>query len=291
VGVIAAWDAQGRLLGCVVNYACHGTTGPGGTSADWIAYLERTIRGVMGDGAVVVFLNGACGDVTQVNNRSLNANEFGEWSARLVGQRVGAEALKVLATAQPGEVGPVAFRAQVLRIPRRKPAPDRVKRSLEIVEKKPGQTTASGQVITPTEWTFAKEILLLDAVLQREPVAEVEVQAVQVGPAVFLANPAEFFCQLGLDIKKGSAFPFTFPVELANGCVGYVPTEEAFGPHGGGYETRLTAYSNLEITAGTKIVNALVALGRTMTPGAVPQSPKVPAPGKPWEYGNVPPEP
>src|SRR5207302_3769658 len=114
------------------------------------------------------------------------------------------------------------------------PAPERVHKCLEIVQQ-------DRTKIDPTEWTFAKEIVLLDAKLAREPAAAVEVQAIQVGPAVFVSDPAEFFCQFGLDLKAKSHFPFTFPVSLANGCVGYVPTEEAFGPRGGGYETRLTS--------------------------------------------------
>ena len=58
VGVIGACDAEGKFLGCVVNFACHATTGPGGISADYIFYVEETVRALMGDDAVVVFVLG-----------------------------------------------------------------------------------------------------------------------------------------------------------------------------------------------------------------------------------------
>jgi neutral ceramidase len=58
VGVLGVWNPEGQFLGCIVNFACHATTGPGGISADYIDYLEKTIRGIMGDQAVVVFLPG-----------------------------------------------------------------------------------------------------------------------------------------------------------------------------------------------------------------------------------------
>jgi neutral ceramidase len=44
VGVIGAWDMQGKLVGVMVNYACHATTNPGGISANWIHYLEKPSR-------------------------------------------------------------------------------------------------------------------------------------------------------------------------------------------------------------------------------------------------------
>jgi hypothetical protein len=284
VGVIGVWNRQGKCIGCVVNYSCHATCNPGGISANWIYYMEQTIRGALGNQCVVVFLQGACGDVTQVNNLNPYANPAAEDWCRLVGGRVGAEAVKALLSMPRGPMGPVDAKCRILEIPRRRPSPEHVQKALELVQQ-------PVEKVGHTPWTFAKETVLLDALLVKHPVAQVEVQAVQVGPAVFLTNPAEFFVQLGLDIKAKSQFPFTFVVELANDCVGYVPTEEAFGPHGGGYETRLTSYSNLEIGAGPRTVAADLELARQMTPGAPPAAQKAPPfHGKPWEYGSVPPE-
>jgi neutral ceramidase len=283
VGVIGVWDGKKKLLGCVINFACHATTSPGGISANYIYYLEKAIQGYYGKDAVVVFLNGASGDITQVDNQNPFKQPDAERWAQLVGGKVGAEALKVLLTVEPGTLTPVEARTKVMPINKRGPDPERVKASLEMVQKDPAK-------VDRTEWTFAKEIVLLDAKLQKEPAAEVEVQAVQVGPAVFVTTPAEYFCRYGLEQKARSGFPFTFPVSLANGCVGYVPTEDAFGPNGGGYETRLTSYSNLEIPAGSKMRDEGLALCKQLKPGAVPVLPKPGPFAQPWSYGNVRPE-
>jgi neutral ceramidase len=284
VGVIGVWNKRGKCIGCIVNFACHATTNPGGISANWIYYLEQTIRGTMGDDCIVVFLAGASGDITQVNNLSPFANPSSQDWTRFVGGRVGAEAVKVLLSMPRGIMTPLDFRITVMEMNRRPPDPGRVRRSYELVKQTPDK-------VGHTEWVFAKEIVLLDALLSKEPTVKVEVQALQVGPAVFVTNPAEFFCQLGLDIKNQSQFMFTFPVSLANGSVGYVPTKEAFNQNGGGYETRLTSYSNLEIQAGDKIVEAGLDLIGQMKPGNLPEFPKAPSfNGDPWEYGNVKPE-
>jgi hypothetical protein len=291
VGVVGAWDEAGRLVGCVVNYACHATTNPGGISANWIYYLEQTLRGLFGDGVVVVFLQGFCGDITQVDNRSEDRFPGGEEWARQVGGCVGAEAAKALLLAKAGAGGVLAARQEVLALGRRKPGAKKLAAAMDLVRRPP----PAGR---ETEWVFAKETVLLDAQLRRSPRLEAEVQVIGLGPVLVAAMPGEMFCQLGLDVRAGSRFPLTFPVELANGCIGYVPTEEALGPGGGGYETRLTSYSSVEASGGRKMVEAAVRMAAGLTPGVLPRRERA-APftadprgigSHPWSYGNVPPE-
>ncbi|PIX43891.1 MAG: hypothetical protein COZ56_06095 [Armatimonadetes bacterium CG_4_8_14_3_um_filter_58_9] len=286
VGVVGAWSQQGEFLGCVVNYTCHCTTFGGAVSADWVYHLDRTVRNVMGQQGVVVFLNGACGDVTQVDNKSVALPQFPDSSARLVGVSVGAEALKVLNRAARGEFSTVASVSRKMTFGRRTPSSARVAKAREIVE----AGIHDEERRATTEWTFAKEVLILDYLAGQTPEVEGEIQAIQLGPVVYLANPAEYFCGLGLKIKEGSQFPFTYVVELANGIIGYVPDEEAFSATGGGYETVLTSYSNLEVTAGTQIADACVELSRQLQPTAAPEPPKMEPATAMWGYGQLGPE-
>jgi len=291
VGVLSAWDKNGELLGCIVNYACHGTTSPfsGARSADWIYFLEKRICGAMNSEATVVFLNGASGDVTQINNLSLNEQESGDKYSDFVGSRVGAEAIKVMVSAEKGDYSPVGGKQKILKLKRRKPSQKRLEESMEIVES--GMKNSQFD----TQWIFAGNLLVTDFLVTQKPETEVEVQGIQVGAAVFLASPAELFCQLGLNIKKASPFPLTFVAELANGTCGYIPDKEAFSAKGGGYETVLTNYSNMEISTGEKIVAASLEIANSLKPGKIPQPEQVKKslktwPGAPWDYGVLGPD-
>ncbi|HLT93085.1 MAG TPA: hypothetical protein VKZ56_00925 [Membranihabitans sp.] len=286
VGTVGVWDHSGQLLGTIVNFSCHATTNPGGISANWIGTMEETLRRATGNAALpVVFLQGACGDITQVDNLAEHANPSGREWCEIVGGRVGAEAFKTLLLVRRGAGNniPLNYTSRVWEIERRKPSSERVRDAMDIVVQKPEE-------VGTTAWTFAKSTVILDALIEKSPTAEVEVQVIQVGPIALVSNPAEYFVEFGLDIKKGVNFPFTFVVELANGCVGYVPTEEAFSKNGGGYETRLTEYSNLAVTAGQQFAETGIRLANSLEPGPVPEPPLPPEFKSPWSYGNVPPE-
>jgi len=285
--VIGGWCEDGRLAGCVVNYACHGTCYSGMMpSADWIGSMEAMIKAKFGSNIVTVFLNGACGDITQVDNISLRQNHPGlEWMD-ILGTRIGAEAVKVLISAEKENCFSLKSISETITIKRRKPDPVKTEKSLEKVSRMIGDP----ENWSKEEFTWAKERVLADYLYKKSPERDVEIQAIQIGPSVILANPAEYFCSLGLEIKKASEFPFTMVVELANDCIGYVPDEEAFSKTGGGYETRLTSYSNLETTAGTKIRNKSIELSAKFTPEAAPEGPQVESPCPVWSYGDNAPE-
>ena len=89
------------------------------------------------------------------------------------------------------------------------------------------------------------------------PIIPCEVQAIRIGDLGLVTNGAEFFCQLGLDIKAASPLERTWVVSLANQWIGYVATPSAY--YAGGYEPRTARSAKMAPWAGQSLVEGSLA--------------------------------
>jgi len=55
------------------------------------------------------------------------------------------------------------------------------------------------------------------------------------------AAPLELFCEIAMEVRSRSPFPYTFYFGYANGWLGYLPTREEFAK--GGYEPGVSPYT------------------------------------------------
>lgn len=64
-----------------------------------------------------------------------------------------------------------------------------------------------------------------------------EFVAIRIGEAAIVSNPAECFCEIGIEVRAAARVPLLFS-SVTNGFFGYVATRDAY-PHGG-YEVELS---------------------------------------------------
>jgi neutral ceramidase len=249
VGVLAARAPGGALLGLFVNFACHLTVmGGSGFTADYLYNLRETLRRHYKNPHLPVgFLLGAAGDVTQVDNLR-PGREFGEEWSSLFGLALGAEVIQT--------VGRLTWRndAEIRAVQTFVPIPIREPRDRP--HETPGLGLGAGSV---ADKIYAHESDEVEKERAKRPVVPCEVQAIRIGDLGIVTNGAEFFCQLGLDIKAASPMTRTWVVSLANQWIGYVATPSAY--YAGGYEPRTARSAKMAPWAGQSLVEgSLTAL-------------------------------
>jgi hypothetical protein len=248
VGILAARDPKGRITGIVVNFACHCTVVGGDLfSPDYPAYLRRHLQARYGE-IPVVFLAGACGDITQVDNMSPN-RESGPDHADMMGMKLAAETQRTINQVRWLKEAPVAVTTESAIIQYR-PEPD-------VDAERPPFGLGSGQ-----EEVYARGRQVVAELRQKHPRGiGVEVMGIRIGPLGIASNGSEYFCEYGLRTKACSPFETTWVVELANEALGYIPTAQAF--MGGGYEVRTGRASMFAVDAGQRVLEKmLAALGK-----------------------------
>ncbi len=257
LGAVCVKGEDDRVLGFLVNFACHPTHHGGDTciSAGYPGRLSVELKQAYGDQCVSVFLNGACGNVSHTNPLDPDYSGDMEWIGKTLAGRVSEMVEGMQFT---GDL-PLSSASTTVQLPYR---------DLDGpygVDYKLAQPFRSKQIYAASWERLRKRIA-------ESPFEEAEVQCVRLGEqTAFVGIPGELFAQLGLRIKMRSAVPRTFVVEAANGMVGYLPHKEAF--ERGGYETTLGGeWSKLAPEAGDMLVDAaldLLGRGQEITPGQV----------------------
>jgi neutral ceramidase len=247
VGVLAARVPGSELLGLFVNFACHPTVmGGNGFAADYIHHLRETVRRHYKNPRLPVgFLLGAAGDVTQVDNQR-PGREFGEEWSSMFGLALGAEVVQT--------VGRLSWKMDVDVQAAQSHVPIPIRQPIEMPNEKPARGLGSGAEV---DKIYARERELVDQERAHRPIIPCEVQAMRIGDLGIVTNGAEFFCQLGLDIKEASTHDRTWVVSLANQRLGYVATPSAY--YAGGYEPRTARSAKMAPWAGQAVVVASLA--------------------------------
>ena len=247
VGVLAFRDGAANPLGLVVNFGCHCTVTEDGEqySADYVHYLREHLRRMLPGNPPIVFLLGACGDVTQIDNRNPKS-EKGHPHADFMGVTLASEISRVvdrLIWQPPSASG---FANQMTSIPIRE----------HDLCDPPRIGLGSGDFWEPI---FAREAQHVAQMRAATPRIDCHITALRIGDLAIVANGAELFAQPALDIQAASPIAKTWVVTLANEYIGYVPTAAAH--FAGGYEVRTARSSFLAPDAAQKIVQAsLLAL-------------------------------
>jgi hypothetical protein len=252
VGVLAARAPGGALLGLFVNFACHLTVmGGNGFTADYLASLRQVLRRHFSQPHLPVgFLLGAAGDVTQVDNLR-PGREFGEAWADMFGLALGGEVIQTLERTSWHHDPVVQAVQSFVPIPIREPR--------DVALETPELGLGAGSV---AEKVYSRERELVAQERAMRPVIPCEVQAVRVGDLGIVTNGAEFFCQLGLDIKAASPFTRTWVSSLTNQYIGYVATPSAY--YAGGYEPRTARSAKMAPWAGQALVEASLKALKTL---------------------------
>ena len=225
VAVIAVRDQNGNLLGMIANFTCHSTIlWQNEFSPDYCGYWEKQLQARHGQNATLVFLNGACGDINQIDFSTAGKRESGPEHAEKMATALADAADNALA-GKPFDHDPaLAWAGADVAIAYRPLTPEQLAAD---------QAMASSDAPwNAPKWQARDRILLAEEINGRQSIP-CPVDVYKIGPTAIAAAPWQPFCAFGLELKA-VAPRHVMVAMLANGNIGYIPTSEAF--LGGGYE-------------------------------------------------------
>ncbi|MEE2830753.1 MAG: hypothetical protein VYD18_00175 [Candidatus Latescibacterota bacterium] len=228
--VMTVHTARGRAV--IFQHACHPVVlgnSNHAISADFpgvaCAEVERQ------SGAFAMYINGAAGDI---NPRTTDGT-FADVAS--LGRELGAAVAAAVEDTVPLAFSPVGACSQRIDLPLMAPPPlaraacERAKQTLKVAIKSAGDEWSRRVPQAQLEWSRAWLQAARDP--QLVTTQSFEIQGLRIGGLTWLGLEGEIFVRYQLDLEAASQEPVVI-CGYANGCIGYVPTQDEY--ERGGYE-------------------------------------------------------
>ncbi|WZO99091.1 neutral/alkaline non-lysosomal ceramidase N-terminal domain-containing protein [Isosphaeraceae bacterium EP7] len=241
VAVLALRGADGKIVGALVNFACH-PTHHGGDQAFSAGYPGVIAKELKAKGIpVTLFLQGAAGNIAYDD-----PHRRPDKTKEQMGAILADDVIKALAKPKWIKPSTLSAASKTVDIPYRK------------ATKADIEGTAKGTQRFGEAGYYERKIPGILAMIAEKKTEPGEVQVFRLGDMAFASQPSESFVEHGLMIKE-QAWPVrTFVVCYANGMLGYLPHEAAFAR--GGYECSFGPPSMMAPEAGRLLAEAAVEL-------------------------------
>jgi len=263
--ITLSFKQEGKTVGYIVNFGCHATNLTGSNwlySADYPGYIAEALKKVKGDDYIPVFLNGCCGNVTQVNYRRGFIDTYEE--CQRMGYLLGLDALSAMKEEQVTGGNIVEVTREMVPIKRMAITDEQLQWAEALKEKIDKEGMPPLQQDGIPDATYA--LRWIEMRKNQDIPDSLEVMVVQMGDIAFVGLPGEMFAEFGTDIKSNSPFKNTIVMGLANDSRAYFPTRDAFTQGPEGFTPMITGY---ETTPGTTLYE--IGAGEKLAASAVRQ--------------------
>jgi hypothetical protein len=236
VGVALLIDEADEPIAALLHFTCHPVHGypQRWVSPDWPGAWVEGVRKLLGDRAIPIVINGACGNVHHINH--LNPRNHETDTIEMMGDILTETTAGVLERLEPVASDTLGWMSQIVRLPRRELPAAELQAARELIAARP-RPVPDEQGAVGWEWVFAAARLDVEAERVRQPLYPLEIQVLRLGDLAIVCWPGEPFVEAQLEVKAGSPFPYTFVAHWCNDAVSYIPTRRAH--ENGGFEVTL----------------------------------------------------
>lgn len=247
VYLLAFQTPEGKPLACLANYSTHYAGAPD-LSADYFGVFCREMEEKLGGGGAffAMMTNGTSGDTNCIDFY----NPTRKFDMFTVGKSVAEAALRAYSKITFTDWVPLHV--------------EYCEEELGIRKGTPEQTTAArnhlAKLENPEKPITIEDVYAFQTVYLESwaDTRKVPLQVFRLGEVGVTCLPTETYSATGHALRQNSPAAMTFTISMANGYLGYLPTEADFSL--GGYTTWRASSSCLEVKAEEKIREKLAAM-------------------------------